>query len=580
MRFLYSLLLTTLSLGAVFGQSVSFPSPEIQTKAQRPIFVTPTVDGDDLTWDIPDGLDDIISQFPPEVAKNFGNTKMFYADKGVYVIKVRTAKIVGSRPAVGQDGKPVLDDKGQPLNVGGTAKLSKVATLTITVDGGLPPVPPVPPTPPVPPVPPVPPTPPAGDVADFVIGIPDNDARTLQLATILRDDDLKSWLDTNQVKWRVIDIKQAVADTYGITKILADANIKAPAAVGFKGGKLIPGRVASAVGWTSDSVKLFIQGKASSFAVGHDQASGSHFFKDGKERRWLTRSLPEKSVLKRTVPVSRWASANPIIPRDQWKEVNRRAVLPASDWIYDQDGIGSCVGNGSTRALRLTRFLSGMKDIKLSPGCTYSQINGGSDNGANIGDSLTALMSTGTVSYSTVGETPFYTRQLPSNWQTEAKRFRVEEAYTATTFDELISAIQLGYVVVYGMEVGNNYESFTPEGVAGYASGPGNHCMMADGCHRIANGTWVLDNCNSWGATWGPTQNGRCYLTEQHISGADNSDAYVIKAAVEDPQEPIKPGAKLQHNLRFNPYSIFDHYRPSVTAYRSDRFEVQYASKL
>ena len=56
------------------------------------------------------------------------------------------------------------------------------------------------------------------------------------------------------------------------------------------------------------------------------------------------------------------------------------------------------------------------------------------------------------------------------------------------------------------MEVGNNFENFTSEGVAGIAGGSGNHCMMADGCKKLANGQFAFDNVNSWGADLGPVE--------------------------------------------------------------------------
>lgn len=121
---------------AASGQSVALP-PEIKAKSGRPIFVSPIVDGDDLKWEIDPGLDDWIALLPPEVAKNFGASKIFYAEPGSYVVRAWTAKAI--------DGK---------------AKLSDIAVLKIIVDGGKP-IPPVPPTPPTPPKPPEPPPSPA-----------------------------------------------------------------------------------------------------------------------------------------------------------------------------------------------------------------------------------------------------------------------------------------------------------------------------------------------------------------------------------------------------------------------------------
>lgn len=229
-----------------------------------------------------------------------------------------------------------------------------------------------------------------------------------------------------------------------------------------------------------------------------------------------------------------------IIPRSQWKPIDRRWLFTKA-YILDQNGHGSCVGNGSAGALRKARWLAGQADIELSPAALYAQINGGSDNGAVISDALTALQQTGTCRYTMVGEEPIYLRQLPAGWQEDAARFRIAQAYHCQTFDAIASAIQLGFMVVYGIMVGANFEHFDRYGVAGVSPGPGNHCMHADGMVPLPDGRWVLDDSNSWGPDWGPSQDGRCYLCEDHFGHGDQFDAFAIVSATEDPNDPHKP---------------------------------------
>ena len=88
------------------------------------------MDGDDIGWTVDPGLDDWVKLLPPEVGKNFGYAKIFYADKGTYEVRAWTAKVVG-----------------------GKAKLSDVATCIIVVEGGPKPPPPIPPPVPPPPAP-------------------------------------------------------------------------------------------------------------------------------------------------------------------------------------------------------------------------------------------------------------------------------------------------------------------------------------------------------------------------------------------------------------------------------------------
>lgn len=126
-KFLFAFLLFALPTFG-FAQSVTFESPIINGKANRPVFVTPKVDGDDLMWEIDKGLDDWVKMLPADVAKNFGNAKIFYAEKGTYTVRAWTAKVVN-----------------------GKAKLSEVAIVTIVIEGGGPTPGPGPgPTPPAP----------------------------------------------------------------------------------------------------------------------------------------------------------------------------------------------------------------------------------------------------------------------------------------------------------------------------------------------------------------------------------------------------------------------------------------------
>lgn len=418
---------------------------------------------------------------------------------------------------------------------------------------------------PTPPGPPNPDPVPVAGLPDTVIAVTDNDARTPELAAILMDQSLYAWLADNHVKARVVDVhsKEYAAGRYA--KDLADAKLTAPAGLKYKDGKFLGAITATSLP-TTDAVEKWIQNKTTlDDPVQWDAKTSELVFHEGGEKRHLTRLSPGMRMLARDKTPLRFADVKALIPRSQWRDIDRRKLFPASEWILDQDGIGSCVGNGSTAALRKTRRLAGMQDWKLSPGCTYAQINGGRDQGAVIGDSMTALTQTGTCLYSTLGEKPFYLSQLPSNWKAEAARFKIDEVYVTPTFDEMGTALQLGYVIVYGMMVGNNFERFTSEGVAGISGGPGNHCMHADGMKKLASGAWAFDNANSWGATWGPTGNGRCFLAEGHFSGADTSDAYAIKAAILDPAE--KPPVAVPPVVK--PFAPVTYTAPATTIFSS-----------
>ena len=379
------------------------------------------------------------------------------------------------------------------------------------------------------PVPPDPtPTPqpvPVDPAGSFLVAVTDNENRTPDQAAVLLDEDLGKWLVEKKIGWRIIDKGSKAYTDAEYDKVLAADGV-APPAVVLWGPKSISHRAIVAPN-TTEALKQWVMGSPH---------TGPPFIEVNGEKRYLTRLPPEQAKFQ-APRGGEFTDAHSVIPRSQWREINNRSKFPPEQWIYDQDGLGACVGNGSTAALRKIRFLSGMTDVRLAPGCTYAQINGGRDQGAVISDSLTALQQTGTISSAKLGsdQKPCYLKQLPSDWKKEAARFRIEEAYHCASFDEVCSAIQLGYIVPFGFQVGNNFGQFTPDGVAGASNGPGNHCVHADGLHKLPSGEWALDTVNSWGADWGPWHNGRCYLVERHFQGGDQPDAFAVKTAVEDP---------------------------------------------
>jgi hypothetical protein len=267
--------------------------------------------------------------------------------------------------------------------------------------------------------------------------------------------------------------------------------------------------------------------------------NGLPWFDDGSGERRVLACLPPRPDFGN---LPKFRSQFVPLPRTEWLPLDRRARMP---WILDQDSISSCVGNGAAGALRRARLLAGASDVALSPGFLYALINGGSDNGAVISDACDALTRVGTCTYTTVGERPFYTQQMPAAAHAEAARFRVARAYHAQTFDEIVSGLLLGFLPVFGIMVGNSFQRFDRHGVAGHTPGPGNHCLHADGCARLDDGRWVLDTVNSWGDSWGPWKNGRCYLDEDHFAHGDQPDAFLIEAVVDDPEDPNNPPAPL-----------------------------------
>jgi hypothetical protein len=259
------------------------------------------------------------------------------------------------------------------------------------------------------------------------------------------------------------------------------------------------------------------------------------------EKRYLA-SIPSGGLMASTLP-NYEAAGNPMFPRSDWFEMNRRGAGRAFDTIFNQGSFSSCVGNGWAGALQRARAARGATPFVLSPAFVYSLINGGRDRGAVISDGIGALTKVGTCLFSTVGQSPIYSSRMPEAARAEAARFRISDAYHCRTWDEVVSAILSGlFVPTYGMQVGSNFNRFDSHGVAGHNRGPGNHAMHADGVKKLPDGRWVIDNVNSWGTNFG--DGGRCYLDEEHLfDNGNQADVCVIRAFVEDPLDPVQPPA-------------------------------------
>lgn len=252
----------------------------------------------------------------------------------------------------------------------------------------------------------------------------------------------------------------------------------------------------------------------------------------GGETRWLGR-IPAEPYYDQ---FKLFREAVPIVPVSEWREIDRRNVL-GGDYILDQNGHGSCVGFSSAGAIMRARALLGDGPQRLSGTFVYAHINGGRDAGAIIGDAVKVITEKGVCLESEMPPSQIYARDIPPSAYETAKRFRALECYIANTWEEITSAVQLGFIPVFAVMVGNNFTSLDSDGIAGFSNGPGNHAVTADGMKKTSRG-WVLDMPNSWGTQFG--QQGRCFLTERHIMSVQQ-DCYVIRCATDDPQDPNKP---------------------------------------
>jgi hypothetical protein len=220
-------------------------------------------------------------------------------------------------------------------------------------------------------------------------------------------------------------------------------------------------------------------------------------------------------------PVAGLVDACPILPRADWNECSIRHKV----WtVIDQNPQSSCCPSATAGATMALREIAGAKRILLSQGSLYGQINGGRDNGANIEDALEAMMNTGICPADQIDPKNWQGRGWPSDWKTEAKKFRILEAFDCPTFEAVASAVQLSMPVVFGVYWGS-----------------GGHAITAVGLKKTSGG-WGLEFLNSWGSDWGDAGFG--VLEETKCSGIKSFGAFAIRSVTIPSDEELPPSLK------------------------------------
>lgn len=210
------------------------------------------------------------------------------------------------------------------------------------------------------------------------------------------------------------------------------------------------------------------------------------------------------------------AAINGLIPQDKWTEVDYITGYPTS-LINNQGREGACVGASGCGALQRQLFMRYNIEVALSWQYLYDQINGGSDNGANIIDSMQVLEGSGVPLMSVYPKSLFR-----ANQPVTGDIYKEDLAITVTDSLEAATALMLGMLVQVPIYVNNSFENWTADGVAWNGIAPkgtaSNHSIYLAGLKKI-NNTWFFRMVNSWGVQWGPFQNGTCLLP---FAGIDN----------------------------------------------------------
>lgn len=226
----------------------------------------------------------------------------------------------------------------------------------------------------------------------------------------------------------------------------------------------------------------------------------------------------------------------PDVPKSDWREFEYD-----TSWkrIEDQGQFGACVGHGSSNGVQWARWLAGMGRDRLSPWYPYSLLCNGRDVGASPYAALDLLKARGTCSFDMVPWGTINPQWLTPAAHESAKRFRVLRGPRITGFDQLMSAIQLGFVVVGTLHADNGINILDQYGVSQNRPGPHNHLVLKGiGAKRLPNGKWAVKYENSWRSTWG--RDGCAWGTDVTFEGS-YAEEFAIATAAFDPATYTPP---------------------------------------
>ena len=180
----------------------------------------------------------------------------------------------------------------------------------------------------------------------------------------------------------------------------------------------------------------------------------------------------------------------------------------------DQGQQNSCVGWAIGYALKSnSEYLKrgwtlSTNNHKISPGYIYNQINGGSDNGANIFDALELMKTQGacTLSYYPYRESN-YTIQPNPTQRANANLYKTSEYYTIIGIDKIKQQIAQNHGVVIGIDVYPDFTNLSSSNSI-YNSTSGTKsaishaiCLIGYDDNKGTHGAFKF--INSWGTDWG-----------------------------------------------------------------------------
>lgn len=204
--------------------------------------------------------------------------------------------------------------------------------------------------------------------------------------------------------------------------------------------------------------------------------------------------------------------------------------------IFDQGNLGSCTGNGTSRAIAFD--LAKQQLPVFTPSRLYlyywarsREHTIKSDSGAVISDVFKAYNTHGVCDEN---EWPYDISKFAVKPDQEdcrqAKTHRPVKYYSVPARNKpnaIMTAIASGYPIVFGFSVYTNFFDIKSDGIMPEPKGglEGGHCVLATGYDRQ---TQYVTCDNSWGTDWGKA--GRFYMPFDFITSEQADDFWVLES--------------------------------------------------
>lgn len=207
--------------------------------------------------------------------------------------------------------------------------------------------------------------------------------------------------------------------------------------------------------------------------------------------------------------------------------------------ILNQKRTSGCVGWSAAKLMRLALGLRGALPIpNISPAFIYAMINGGRDAGANMYQSLKALIDIGAALEELVPDNQIFKRMISDAAYEQAKRFKASKGTRLQTYRQILSQLTLGNLCSGGITVDSNFMNFANDSGVIRRGGRkvGGHAITFIGVKKF-NGKFKLKFVNSWAESYGI--DGYGYIGEEWFDG--ERDHWALEVPVLDPIDPNMP---------------------------------------